>query len=182
MYDTGWISRSDWTNVILGNLLQYDTSSVAFQIGERVSGVTTGDSGIINYDNGTYLFLSNCTGGGIFLNDEVLTGSWGGSALVNEVSGSRKNVDSITYHFLNTSINNLDIKLFVSYDGNPTNSYEILGGGDNSDYGFQINEEGVVSIRLTTGALGLSYKDGAGNAIIIDTEDWFYKIKIYLEI
>lgn len=70
-----------------GAKLDYDGQTVNFTLGETVTGGTSGATGVVEIDNdagatGT-LVLSGATG--IFQNDEVLTGSSTGVAVVNGI-------------------------------------------------------------------------------------------------
>lgn len=67
--------------------LDYDGQTVNFTIGETVTGGTSGATGVVQIDNDTgvagTLVLSSVTG--VFQNDEALTGSSTGVAVVNGV-------------------------------------------------------------------------------------------------
>lgn len=115
-YETGWINRSDWTNVHLG----------------------TDDT---------------------------------------------KNADSNVTHNLGANLSDLLVKVMVSTDGADANSFEsihsltLIGAG--SYYGIAIYQVDTNNIKVQTGALGFVYINDAGAAITIDTEDWYYKIKVW---
>ena len=110
-YDTGWINRTDWTNVHLG-------------------------------------------------------------------SNTTLNTDSNVTHNLNTTIDKLLIKVFVSTDGTDANAFELLGF-EYGNLGWMPYYVDANNILIQTGSSGCSYLDSAGTATILDTENWYYKIKVY---
>ena len=116
-YDTGWINRSDWTNVHLG-------------------------------------------------------------------SNTTLNTDSNVTHSLNAPLANLLVKLFISTDGTDANSYEIpltvefLAAG-NAAYGciaFAVDNNNLL---LQTGSVGILDLNTSGVATVIDTENYYYKVKVW---
>lgn len=115
-YDTGWINRSDWTNVHLG-------------------------------------------------------------------SDTTLNTDSNVTHNLNAPLSDLLVKVFVSTDGTDANSMEVgqeSGGySAGAEYGITVYQIDLNSVKVQTGAEGLVYNNDSGTAIAIDTENWYYKIKIW---
>lgn len=75
-YDTGWINRSDWTNVHLGSVeLTYNNLVGVFIVGEEITEAISGNTGIIQEDAGAVLTLKNVTGTGIFINARQITGT-----------------------------------------------------------------------------------------------------------
>lgn len=114
-YDTGWINRSDWTDVHMG-------------------------------------------------------------------SNTTKNVDSDVNHGFGVPLSDLLVKVLISTDGTDANSFEILNWNNAStdDIGVNIFQVDNDNFKVQTGASGLAYnRDSDGSGIIIDTEDWYYKIKVY---
>lgn len=116
-YDTGWINRSDWTNVHPG-------------------------------------------------------------------SDTTLNADSNVAHMLNQPLCNLLVKLFVSTDGTDANSFEIKQLSYNSSagnqHGIQIYAVDNNNIKIQTAAQGILIVDDAGAAVIVDTENWYYKAKVWV--
>ncbi len=116
-YDTGWINRSDWTNVNLG---------------------TT----------------------------------------------ATKNVDSNVLHNLKAKLSELNVKLMVSTDGTDANSFELKDASWNyntTDYpniGWSLYQVDEDSFTVQSGQQGIAYLNATGNIVIIDTEDWYYKITV----
>jgi hypothetical protein len=112
-YKTGWINRSDWTNVHLG-------------------------------------------------------------------SDTTLNADSNITHNLNAPLSKLLVKLFISTDGTDANSFEVtLYGGTAANYGITVYEVDNNNIRVQTAAAGIIYIDDASAHQIIDTENWYYKVKVW---
>jgi hypothetical protein len=182
-FDTGWINRSDWTTVHLGNAeVDYDNISGSFTVGATVTGGTSGTTGRIVRDNGATLILEDVTNGGIFTNNEQLTDdATGVTADVNEPSGDNKNQDSNLSHFFDSNLSDMEYRLFISTDGTEANSIEVwganwalTGSGDRGYNAFQID---IDSLQIQTGQNGIHYINSSGIGDIVDTEDWYYKIK-----
>jgi hypothetical protein len=186
--DTGWVNRSDWTDVDLGCVeVQYDNLSGTFQVGELITGGTSTSTGIIISDSGTNLVLKEVTNGGIFTNNEVITGSISSAtADVNEVSGDNKNQDTNVEHNMNKNISDLDVRLFVSTDGTDNNSF-IIGNfavfdGNDTSIGQTHHQDDKNTFHMATGDGGITYMEGGlsdpGSAKTITNDDWYYKIII----
>lgn len=111
-YDTGWINRTDWTNVHLG-------------------------------------------------------------------SNTTLNTDSNVTHNLNAPLSNLLVKLFVSTDGTDANSFEVKSAQYNSAAGMQIFAVDNNNVKIQTSANGMIYLDDAGASVVIDAENWYYKVKVW---
>jgi len=117
-YDTGWINRSDWTNVHLG-------------------------------------------------------------------SNTTLNTDSNVTHNLNAPLSNLLVKLMISTDGTDANSFEIpnapltINAAADRQLGWVIWQMGLNDIKIQTGDYGLNYPSDAGTELRIDTENWYYKVKVW---
>ncbi|UCF13199.1 MAG: hypothetical protein JSW06_02800 [Thermoplasmatales archaeon] len=180
--DTGWISRNDWTAVHPGSInLDYDNLSGAFKVGELVTGQTSGDTGIIQSDDGSTLILKNVTSGGIFQNNEQIAGATSGAtADVNETSGSAKNKDTNNYHQLGKNIYDLQFELYVSTDGTDNNSFKNIfatAEGGSANYGGTFYQVDTNNIKIQTGPDGIyRYADDDGATLnLLDTDDFFYK-------
>lgn len=112
-YDTGWINRSDWTNVHLG-------------------------------------------------------------------SSTTKDTDSNVTHNLNAPLSDLLVKVFISTDGTDANSFELLNTShETNTYGISISQVNMNTLLLQTGANGLIGLSTSGVAVGIDTEDYYYKVKVW---
>jgi hypothetical protein len=115
-YDTGWINRSDWTNVHLG-------------------------------------------------------------------SDTTLNTDSNVTHNLNAPLPNLLVKLFVSTDGTDANSFEVASAGNDSaagsDWGVTFYAVDNNNIIVQTGLDGIIFVNSAGSNTGLDTENYYYKVKVY---
>lgn len=89
-----------------------------------------------------------------------------------------KNTDSSITHNLNQPLLNLLVKVFVSSDGTDANSMECFPAG--SYYGWTNITVDNNNITVQTATLGLVYYDGGpGTATAINTQDWYYKVKVY---
>jgi hypothetical protein len=115
-YDTGWINRSDWTNVHLG-------------------------------------------------------------------SNTTKNTDSNVTHNLNAPLSKLLVKVLISTDGTDANSFEVTFStyvdSGSSSRGITVYQVDSNTIKVQTGTNGILYAQDDGSMAGIDTEDWYYKIKVY---
>ena len=102
---------------------------------------------------------------------------WTGQNLGDTVGG---NVN----HALGSPISDLLIKVIISTDGTDNNSFEILNAafdessGSSLRYGYVVKQIDVNNIDVQTGPYGILLVDNSGK-IIIDTENWYYKIKVY---
>lgn len=193
LFDTGWIKTNDESNRHFGNVLcTYDTLSGVFLAGEVLqeysdSGRTTPTAmtGIIQSDSGTALILKNVTGGGNFTNNYYLKGLTSlATAMVNV---STKNVDSLTYHYLNRKMSLLHVRHFWSTDGTEGDdkAFELPLSCTDSQYTnhqghtmWSINGDLVVRIR--GGTTSLAYLASAsGNITQISSSDYYYKNLVY---
>lgn len=182
-FRTGMVSRSDWTNVHLGTIaLDYDNLSGTFQVGEIVTGSITSDTGIIIFDSGSTLYLIMVTSGGVFQNNEEITGSWSGAtADVDEASGSAKNLNCNFTHM--QGINLIDychkIEFIVSSDGTYSNSLIPCNNtytGGVSIYGWGYNQINTNNFKIQTGTEGFKEMQDDGSLAIYAANDVFYEI------
>jgi hypothetical protein len=185
--DTGWERRSDWTNVHIGSVeVIYDTLVGTFQIGETVTETGgNGATGIIIGDTGTVLTLEQVTNTGVFTNNNVLTGSISGStALVDEVTGDNKNVDTNMNHLFCTNLSNLRAKLLVSTDGTDANSFEVnlIQTANAEITGVTFFQVDTDNITIQTGSGGIRLIENTGATDLIDTENWYCKAIIFKEV
>lgn len=118
VYDTGWINRSDWTNVHLGSTTTKDT-------------------------------------------------------------------DSNVVHSLNAPLSDLLVKVFISTDGTDANSMEVLTFSRDSDTstpqytGYGVYQVDANTIKVQTGSRGVAVVADNGKESIIDSEDYYYKVKVW---
>lgn len=184
-YDTGWINRSDWTDVQPGSVnVDYDNLSGTFQLGEVVTESVSGNTGIITNDTGSTLILKEVTGGGTFTNNRLLTGAdSGATADVDETAtGDTKNKNSNVTHNLDSNQSQLAMYFYVSSDGTDANSI-LIGtvdsvGSSGSDFGHTARFSSVNELQIATTTAGLIFVNAVGNAEIINTDDWYYKIVV----
>ena len=189
--DSGWINRSLWANKHLGTCeVNYDNLSGTPIIGETVTcsgGIAP--TGII-YDivdlgggTGT-LKLLWVTNGGVFGDNLTLTFAVSGAtALVNE-STYNKNVDTDIFH--GYSRNTVDIEKFFNISIDGTNStIQSLVHADISGTASGLTWKQIDSnnSRLQTESTS-SYVliDDSGTGTVLNTQDYFYKIKFKISI
>ena len=94
------------------------------------------------------------------------------------------NAELTATHGLDTPLSDLIVKFFVSADGTETGALEVFPQGMNTgfsagDYGFTVFAIGDDSIKVQTAHKGIFYTADTGYQNIIDTEAWYYKIKVY---
>lgn len=100
-------------------------------------------------------------------------------------SDDTKDADSNLNHGLTANLSDLLVKIFLSTDGTDANSFEITNvdfsqaSASNIKFGIRISQVDTANIQLQTGIHGLVSLTDAGDFIIIDAEDWYYKIKVY---
>lgn len=96
-------------------------------------------------------------------------------------SSTTKNADSNVTHNLNAPLSNLIVKLFISPTGADTDAFEIgVLGAMNVNIGFTIFYVDANNILIHTSTSGCSYVQTTdGTVTTIDTENWYYKIKIW---
>ena len=92
-----------------------------------------------------------------------------------------KNTDSNVTHNLDTDFSNLIIKLFVSSDGTEANAFEMIKfeGNAGSTNGLTFFAVDADNIKVQTGSSGIYYINDASTAARMDTDDWYYKVKVY---
>lgn len=180
--DSGWINRSDWTNVHIGIVyVDYDNLSGTFQEGEIVTESVSGNTGIILGDTGTTLRLVRVTGGGIFTNNRVLTGSISGAtANVDEAgTGSTKDLDSNIFHKAKLNISKLKVKLYHSTDGDDDNSVEVPQGmtlNATGFFGWILRQESQAQAQIQTATNGILLIATNGTEDEIVADDDYYRI------
>lgn len=184
--DTGWMNRTDVSNVHIGNsTVTYDNLTGAFTVGEKVieytdAGRTTpsGVYGWILSDSGTGLVLKNVAGIGVFTNNLYLKGET--SAATADVDGNTKNQDSDVTHNFGVSITDTITELWYYAGTTGTNAtakivHDVyLDSGVNRGYhqwGIDAN-----SIRLQVGSNGLTGLIDDGTYVNLDTLDYAYKV------
>lgn len=180
---SGFVNRNDWTTVIIGSInLDYDNKVGTWVVGERITGANTGDTGIIESDDGSTLILREVTSGGIFQNNEVITGSVSGTtADVNEPTGSAKNLDSNFYHGLGQNLDEYNIKFLISTDGTYNNSFVFFPNAQETDAGAddgsQIEQVDTNNCLIRTGSSSAgAFVEVGGNTTRLDAEDYYYNI------
>lgn len=187
--DIGWQNRSDWTNVHIGNGFSYDTKSTFVDFTGMVGTSTNGNTFVCLFDTGGstslsgilyyYEVVGNTSNIGIFLNNGTITMGSGQNCLVNEVSGSNKNIDYNLYHGINLNLNSIKHTFMYSTSSTGasyTNSMDLSYNGilENAANftGFQIIQISTDILKIQTGAHGGgSFFDDTGSAIAITTQD-----------
>ena len=86
-------------------------------------------------------------------------------------------------HGLDAPLSELIVKALISTDGTDANSFEamdFMADAAVANYGYQVLAVDNDNIKVQTGNGGLlQAADATGFAVVIDTEAWYYKIKVY---
>lgn len=183
---SGWISRSDWTNVHIGfATITYDTLVGTVQVGDKVTGAN-GSYGIVIYDNGaTSCVIANCVtvGATVFANNEVLTFDLSGATAAVDMASGLKNVDSNVYHGWGINARSVLNTLTISTDATETSVYQVdkfVGAEGASRFGHNVLGVDTNNIQMQTATEGLMVITSNGSSLTIDSEDYFYNIYIQL--
>ncbi|GAH64097.1 unnamed protein product, partial [marine sediment metagenome] len=184
VFDTGWINRSDWTNVHLGDVrLEYDNRDGIFEVGEIITEEISGNTGIINSITATVLRLKEVTGTGVFSDNREITGASSGATA--DVDGTTKNVDNNVRHDLGAPLSDILVKVLISTDRTDDNSFDVTGyqigrptSGINS-HGIRIDQVDTNNILIQTGDDGIGVLTVAGVFGRVNIENWYYKVKVY---
>lgn len=189
--DSGRINTNDWPTRSLG-LANVDYVTLGTPvIGDTITGATSGSTGkIINY-NSTTLFLSEVTNGGIFLDNEIITGTLIDgiifTASVNEPTGNNKNKDTNIYiHQMGDKIQKIRKKFLIYFGDSDINYVEpaelaFSQGPPILNYGYSYFFITTNSIGVRTGAAGLAFIDYPGTRIELTTQDIYYRHYFIIE-
>jgi hypothetical protein len=181
--ETGWQKRSDWTNVHIGNGFTYDTKSSS---GVDWKGATITDTNsqtaVCIYDTGAssasgtlYFYNVSSENNGVWTNNDTITQTNGDTCLVNEATGTSKNIDYNLYHGFGVNFNNLTDEISV-------NTTETWVDAKNMNIGLSsafTNENGLTlynidsdTIKIQTGNTGASgYFNDSGITQSLATAD-----------
>ena len=102
-------------------------------------------------------------------------------------SDRTKNADSNVAHNLGAPLSDLLVKVFISTDGTDANSFEVAPGLDDHNSlstgniccGINVGQVDANNILIQTGTNGINIVNTDGTQLPIDTEDWYYKIKVW---
>ena len=90
-------------------------------------------------------------------------------------------------HGLNAPLSDLIVKFFISTDGTEANAFEVASTSQfwqnsaalSQNAGLQFRAIGANAVEIQTGADGINYVTASGLTNTIDTEAWYYKVKVY---
>lgn len=186
--DSGFVSRSDWTNVHIGTAdITFDGKAGTFLIGELVKEATSNNTGIIVGQTATVLYIWRATGTGIWTNDRVITGQISlATANVNNAS-TTKNLDANFYHGFSVNQYALSNKLLLSTDNTNSNSFTVGltgyydGNSAGGSVGTTIYQVDTSSLKIQTAAtVGFQQLIDNGTVVNIDAEDYYYRMIVKL--
>ena len=178
--NTGWINRSDWTNVHIGtmNIPTDNDSGAALLIGELITEETSGNTARIIKVEASNLIVYACTGTGYFTNNKRVTGGVAGGFRLVNTGTTTKNIDYNFYHLFGVNLYQLDCKMLLSSDGTNNNSYNPNKGGvgdtGGTVYGWDFMQVDSDEVKIQTGSGGIEIIIDAGTAQGIDSEDIYY--------
>lgn len=184
----GYQNRSEYRNVHIGNGVTYDTKSSGIDFTGMVISWSDGSNtctAVVVYDSGGtgtsgILYFYNISGGlNIFPNNNTITASDGTTALVNEATGTNKNVDYNIYHGF--GLNEIDIKKEwrLSSDGTPNNSYNVLFGSIvTGARGNTIFQDSINDFHFQTNGGGIPFTQDSGVAVDLTTADYYINQKL----
>lgn len=99
---------------------------------------------------------------------------------VHPGSDATKNNDSDIAHNLGINFIDADLKFLISTGGTDATAFEVgpYSDGAAGAVGFSSFQVDVDNIQIVTGSSGLKFVNSTGSGVVIDTEDWYYNIKI----
>jgi hypothetical protein len=186
--DINWINRSDWGDVHIGGAFACDTkSSVVNFTGQKLT-LASGNTCIVAFDSGGtgsgILYVYNWTVTGLAANNEAITcGSGGYTALVNEVSGSSKNIDYNLYHGLGINLHYISREFFWNTTATFTSAQKIIEGfiyTGGQTFGLMPSQVDTNYFLVQSGANGIDYlaANGVLAALVANDVYCFQKIAI----
>lgn len=92
------------------------------------------------------------------------------------------NAELTATHNFATNLSDLIVKFFISSDGTEANALECsyaLNEAGSRILGFAIYQVNTNGIKIQTASDGIGIVDDDGSITQIDTESWYYKIKVY---
>lgn len=84
-------------------------------------------------------------------------------------------------HNLQAPLSELAVKVLISTDGTDNNSFDVTYSDiyTAANYGITIFAVDKNNIKVQTGQNGITYTNDSGQNITIDTESWYYKVKVH---
>jgi hypothetical protein len=174
---TNYINWSNWPASELGtvniNVDGGSSPSLGFELGEIVSD-TSATGRIIrivdNADGTGTITVIQCTNGGTFTNNNVLTGQNSGANA--DVDGNTKNSNCNFYHGLGINFENYIVDFYHSNDGTNANANKIPVQYTSGPSGIMAEGNDTNSFLYKIGVSGFRLIEGD----LIDIEDHFYNI------
>lgn len=184
-FESGWINRSDWTNVHLGFLqINYGSLVGTFTVGEIITGGTSATTAIIIDDTASVLTVVSVTGGtNNFTNTETITGGTSGATAT--VSAGTKNVDSNVLHNWGIDLSDINYDFYLSENaasGTGTILDVVAGtiaassAGTTTAIGMQQSDTNTLNIAIHTS--GFVWPTKTNSIVLVAAQDWYYNILI----
>ena len=83
-------------------------------------------------------------------------------------------------HNLNAPLSDLLVRVLISTDGTDANSFEPRDADSNAgSRGWTLYAVDNNTLKVQTGSAGIGFYDDSGNFTTIDTDDWYYKVKVW---
>jgi microcystin-dependent protein len=96
------------------------------------------------------------------------------------------NAEFTVTHGLNANLSDLIVEFLVSSDGTEANAFKVTpqfaydnATSSNTSAGITTLQINTSAIKLQTGVDGIGYIQSSGTRTFIDTESWYYKVKVY---
>ena len=175
--------NSDWTNRQLGSTrIQYDNKVGNFIPGEILVESVSGVEFIFMIDDGTYLYVKNAEF--YATNNRTLTGQTSGATCdVDEATGSTTNRDSYIALNLLVDRKNIDIRFYVTTNGDFDNEVFLVqdawvAGADFRAWNYQQVSAG--NFELATGNSGIGLLMPGGSLGAIAGESYYYHLYVMI--
>jgi len=185
----------DWTPAAARNfgIVHYavDNNNILIHTGQHgITYVSAVGGGIYQLDNESWyyrivVYKMNTVYSGVTLDyyetPWIQRFNWTNAHLGDTGGGADSNVN----HALAANLSALLIKVLVSPDGTDNNSFEIPHVSIDSltpastTSGLTIYQVDINNIKVQTGYNGVSYIQDNGLREYVDTDNWYYKIKVY---
>lgn len=94
-------------------------------------------------------------------------------------------INNNVVHSLTANLSDLIVRVLLSTDGTDNNSFEIARGfhfedGNARDSGgITVYQVDTANIKVQTGAVGICIIDDSGANTFVDSETWYYKVKVW---
>lgn len=159
-----------WTSanpILSAGEIGFETDTNKFKIGD---GATVWNS--LNYFIDESIISSTYAAGSI----KTYNTGW------TQAGSGFEDKEFVATHNLNENLSDLIVKFFVSSDGSEANAIEIMSASNEAStqvQGVSFYQNSVNEIKVQTGDDGFRYVADDGTVPILDSETWYWKVKVY---